>query len=309
LSAAPGGSEEENVGEEVEADRCELDGACFVTGTPLLTPDGAKPIEELKEGDLVLSRNEFDPTGPVEARRVLQTFRRSASIWHVHVRGRVIGTTKEHPFYVLGKGWRAAGELEVGDLFLSQDGQWVVVEDLLDTGEVRRVYNVRIADYHTYFVGSREWGFSVWAHNAEGTCGPAEDPLGGRAHADALRDMDYEDALLSPENREFYAKEPGLQEPFDRETHYPDTPTKADRRALGAGPGQVVDHDPPLAKRYYEGDPNIGEPPGRMMTPEERAASAADRSRMRLMDATESARQGQQMQQYAREMAERLGCD
>ena len=28
------------------------------------------------------------------------------------------------------------------------------------------VYNLRIADYHTYFVGSRDWGFSVWAHNA-----------------------------------------------------------------------------------------------------------------------------------------------
>jgi hypothetical protein len=24
-----------------------------------------------------------------------------------------------------------------------------------------------VADYHTYFVGSREWGFSVWAHNAD----------------------------------------------------------------------------------------------------------------------------------------------
>jgi hypothetical protein len=27
------------------------------------------------------------------------------------------------------------------------------------------VYNVRVADHHTYFVGDREWGFSVWAHN------------------------------------------------------------------------------------------------------------------------------------------------
>jgi hypothetical protein len=27
------------------------------------------------------------------------------------------------------------------------------------------VYNLRIAEYHTYFVGSAEWGFSVWTHN------------------------------------------------------------------------------------------------------------------------------------------------
>jgi hypothetical protein len=28
------------------------------------------------------------------------------------------------------------------------------------------VYNLRVADFHTYFVGCDEWGFSVWAHNA-----------------------------------------------------------------------------------------------------------------------------------------------
>jgi hypothetical protein len=42
----------------------------------------------------------------------------------------------------------------------------VAVEDLLDTGEYETVYNLRVADFHTYFVGGEEWGFSVWAHNA-----------------------------------------------------------------------------------------------------------------------------------------------
>ena len=28
------------------------------------------------------------------------------------------------------------------------------------------VYNLRIEEYHTYFVGCAEWGFSIWAHNA-----------------------------------------------------------------------------------------------------------------------------------------------
>ena len=27
------------------------------------------------------------------------------------------------------------------------------------------MYNFRIADYHTYFVGGAAWGFDVWAHN------------------------------------------------------------------------------------------------------------------------------------------------
>jgi hypothetical protein len=41
-----------------------------------------------------------------------------------------------------------------------------VVEDLLDTAQSETVYNFRVADYHTYYVGSPDWSFSVWAHNA-----------------------------------------------------------------------------------------------------------------------------------------------
>src|SRR5262249_51556770 len=35
-----------------------------------------------------------------------------------------------------------------------------------DAREVATVYNLRVAEYHTYFVGRKEWEFSVWAHNA-----------------------------------------------------------------------------------------------------------------------------------------------
>jgi hypothetical protein len=81
----------------------------------------------------------------------------------------VIRTTAEHPFYVCNRGWLAAGALQVGELLLSHDGRQMAIEDLLDTGEYETVYNLRIADYHTYFVGDNGWGFSVWAHNASCT--------------------------------------------------------------------------------------------------------------------------------------------
>lgn len=57
--------------------------------------------------------------------------------------------------------------LRVGDLLRSHDGRWVAVEDLLETGEYETVHTVRVSEYHTYFVGCAEWGFSVWAHNAD----------------------------------------------------------------------------------------------------------------------------------------------
>jgi hypothetical protein len=36
---------------------------------------------------------------------------------------------------------------------------------VVKTGRVAVVYNFEVADFHTYFVGCDEWGFSVWAHN------------------------------------------------------------------------------------------------------------------------------------------------
>jgi hypothetical protein len=38
--------------------------------------------------------------------------------------------------------------------------------EVYETDAVEAVYNCAVEDYHTYFVGGEEWGFSVWAHNA-----------------------------------------------------------------------------------------------------------------------------------------------
>ncbi|MGN0604163.1 MAG: polymorphic toxin-type HINT domain-containing protein [Oscillospiraceae bacterium] len=64
-------------------------------------------------------------------------------------------TTTNHPFYVDGKGWVAAGDLEVGDVFYTADGDEVEVTDLeLDKlAEPIFVYNLEVEDFHTYFVG------------------------------------------------------------------------------------------------------------------------------------------------------------
>ena len=98
--------------------------------------------------------------------------------------GRIIGTTAEHPFWVEGRGWTKAIELRIGDVLHSDDGQRITVEGVADSGRVQTVYNFRVAEYHTYFVGSAEWGFSVWAHNAD--CS-GELRLGGQQARDNLR--------------------------------------------------------------------------------------------------------------------------
>jgi hypothetical protein len=140
---------------------------CFAEGTPLLTPRGSIAIDRLRKGDLVQSRSQFDPEGPVAARAVEEVFVREAPLWSLRVRGQEIHTTAEHPFYVAGRGWQCVAELRVGELLCSHDGQTVRVDAVFKTATYAKVYNVRVAEYHTYFVGTPGWGFSVWAHNAE----------------------------------------------------------------------------------------------------------------------------------------------
>ena len=125
----------------------------------------------------MLSRAESDPQSPVEAKEVKEVFVRLGRIMLLQVSGHEIGTTREHPFWVKDRGWVTAGELKEGDLLAGEaDGRWLAVERLEDTGRLETVYNLRVQDYHTYFVGSEEWGFSVSAHNASCSAGEAPKP-------------------------------------------------------------------------------------------------------------------------------------
>ena len=150
---------------------------CFAAGTPLLTPDGSKPIEQFQLGDWILSRDENNVNGPVECKRVEEVFRRTANLWRVRVSGReIVATTGEHPFYVLRKGWCCTSELMPGDRLASHNEVTGVVEKVVETGEVANVYNLRIADYHSYFVCERGWGF--WVRGTQ--CGLQDREARGR---------------------------------------------------------------------------------------------------------------------------------
>ena len=140
---------------------------CFVAGTPLLTPEGEKPVEHFVAGDYVLSRNQHDVNGNIEPKVVEEVFIRTGLVTNLRVRGTSIRTTEEHPFYVRGIGWKTVEALQPGDQLVLHDGQVVAVEAVKITGEYVKLYNLRVADYHTYFVGCTAWGFSVWAHNAD----------------------------------------------------------------------------------------------------------------------------------------------
>ncbi len=140
---------------------------CFAKGTPVLTPDGAKPIEELKAGDLVLARNEFDVNAPVEPKRIEEVFENRAEVISMRIGGQVIRTTREHRFFEKQRGWTAAEDLKSGDqLSLAENGKWETVAEVDTIASESEIYNFRVADHHTYFVGDDEWGFALWTHNS-----------------------------------------------------------------------------------------------------------------------------------------------
>jgi Holliday junction resolvase-like predicted endonuclease len=163
-------------------------GACFTGETRILTRRGWVRMDELTEADEVASAQEHDPSRPVEFKPVLELYHfPPARICHVHVKGQVIRTTPAHPFYVWGKGWMAAKELLPGDRLRSHDGRMVTVDEVFDSETEEPVYNCAIADYHTYFVGASEWGFSVWAHNKCSRAQLAANKAAGTAAENAAK--------------------------------------------------------------------------------------------------------------------------
>lgn len=143
-----------------------LNKTCFVAGTPILTPNGAKRIEEFRAGDQILSRAEDQPKTPVRTSVVEEVFELAAPILELRLGGQTIETTAEHPFYVAEKGWVRAEKLESGDRLVGHNDRLTPVDSITITDRHQTVYNVRVAEDHTYFVGDDDWGFSVWVHNA-----------------------------------------------------------------------------------------------------------------------------------------------
>ncbi len=134
---------------------------------------GAKAIEDYRSYeecgdacDVVISRNEHDDDAPLTYRKVLRKFERWSLVMELHIGGRVIGTTAEHPYFVRGKGWTATHDLQPGDEVRLMAPGWKTIENVIATDRLEKVYNLEIEEDHTYFVGCDEWGFSVWAHNA-----------------------------------------------------------------------------------------------------------------------------------------------
>jgi RHS repeat-associated protein len=141
-------------------------GACFVAGTKVQTAAGEKNIEEVAAGDMVMSGNPDRVDAASSVQPVLQavsrTFVREAPVvLDIHIGKTTITATPEHPFWVVGAGWTAAGELRRGSAVLTKDGIVMHVDSIERREGSFKVYNFEVANTHTYYVSA----LGILVHN------------------------------------------------------------------------------------------------------------------------------------------------
>ena len=129
--------------------------SCFIAGTLVLTERGLVKIEEVDLNDKVLAQ---DPeTNRISFKSVIETFKRDVDrlIW-LTVNGEIIKSSFDHPFYVKNVGFIRASDLWIGAELINEEGNTFSLEDIYREyfeEETISVYNFKVADYHTYFVG------------------------------------------------------------------------------------------------------------------------------------------------------------
>ncbi|CAM1378610.1 hypothetical protein FF3_00596 [Fretibacterium fastidiosum] len=134
---------------------------CFDGDTLVATEAGFKRIDEVQAGDRVWSYNV--ETGERALKAVKEVLvRENDELLHIETSRGAIDATTNHPFYVVGKGWVAAGDLVVGDAIQALSGDAGVVTGLrLEKLESPiPVYNLDVEDFHSYFVAG-----GVLVHN------------------------------------------------------------------------------------------------------------------------------------------------
>lgn len=163
-------------GEGCQGAACLLPGNCFVAGTVVLTDEGEQPIETVTVGERVLARDE---AGALAWEPVVRTFARAtdALVRLSLAGGDTIELTPEHRLFVAGRGWTEARALAAGDLLVDAGNVEVVVVAVESLAQPAPVFNLEVAELHSYFVGERQ----IWAHN---DCGSGGDNSGSGSGGD-----------------------------------------------------------------------------------------------------------------------------
>jgi len=139
---------------------------CFSGDTLVATKDGEQAIETIEAGDEVWAADPI--TGERKLSRVVaRTMSMATALLVLNIGGEEVQATETHPFQVVGQGMTAAGNLKVGDKIERKDGESAEVESIALRVGSFPVFNLEVADAHTYFVGQH----GLLVHNGCGLRG------------------------------------------------------------------------------------------------------------------------------------------
>lgn len=126
-------------------------GSCFAAGTLVETEQGPKPIESIQMGDRVLAQDV--ETAELTFKPVFETtVRQKANLLKIRAGSTELTCSQGHPFWVSGAGWRMAKDLQEGARLHTISGALKI--DSIQPAGTGTVYNLVVADAHTYFAGT-----------------------------------------------------------------------------------------------------------------------------------------------------------
>ena len=135
---------------------------CFTAETIVDAEGEHQAISSIKIADMVYSEN--PETGEKGLKKVTQVFERETKLLvHVTMGDKTINTTRRHPFYVEGKGWVKARELQAGDKLHMYENGTVEITGIKEEFLIVpvKVYNFEVEDWHSYCVSELD----VLVHN------------------------------------------------------------------------------------------------------------------------------------------------
>lgn len=142
---------------------------CFGAGTLVWTLEGTRPIEQLNQGDQVLSRD--TETGRLSFQPVVTAYHNPPNgTYRIGLGTETVVVTGIHRLWKAGTGWVMARELKPGDRLRTIRGVATVTS--VEPGAVQPVFNLALANGDNFLVGS----LGVLAHD-NSIVDPVEKPF------------------------------------------------------------------------------------------------------------------------------------
>ena len=179
--------------------------SCFRGDTLVQTSKGLVAIEDVKVGDMVVTRHEGDDPGVTYVRRVDQVRKRFVSprdLVVIQTPSQNIWVTYNHPFYDEGKQtWVAADNVTTSSSLQAISGQSVALRGkasalhlMADNGEAKQVvpvYDLSVHEYDRYAIGN-EGLLAASCNNTDALLSRDKQMWGAAAHPVFARDLEKE---------------------------------------------------------------------------------------------------------------------